>query len=275
MCPKIKCGLLLLLAGCNQEGGIDANTRELLQCARIGMEACRNGTVVQPGSQPQDQNVRARFGNGSVTSGTVETANTATLVSESTGDVDLEIAEAEAPGLHPQSQGRYKEPFFSIQISTGRNSYMGGCVNTNVDYYHATRLMFGKKAVIDTHVAYYHHRSTHEQCWAIYVSGEDYQRPEDVRPSVCFCGDQNNPNPPSEQELRSYCEAQDRMLYDRPAQELADYGLPNQAFRFVLYTYTSITEAVLNGVARSMAPVMIVPACVLRFSPDMPQGPRT
>jgi hypothetical protein len=267
---KVAGGLVLvgLGFGCSQ-GVVDENDPALMamRCS-FDLAYCK-ADVVKPAVAVNDPNVEVRFSDGRTAPSTAETVKRALgVASASEGDVDLFLPEEGLPGLSTQSTGRSKPSQISIRVNTGKDRKVGGCVQTKVDFYHATKIMDGKKCIIDMHFYYYRHPTTGTRCWALYMSGVNYSR--EKFPDVCYCGD--DVEPPDEEAIRDYCKAQERALYVEPEQAVQSMGLPYAQERALFYTYVAITGAALMSTAQAVTAAL--PACMLDLTqwPKMPSG---
>jgi hypothetical protein len=268
---KVAGGLVLvgLGFGCGDAYVPDVNIFD--EAKADGMSSDYVAPVIRPASYPQDQGVQARFGS-SITQDTPTTIATALRISESIGsDVDLDLSSvATVGGLQTQSSGRQRTPRTSIRVNKGRGGgYVGGCIQTYVDAYHATKIMYGPTVVFDMHVYYY--RKNGNQCMALYVSGEDHLNPEDMS-NVCWCDP--GMDPPDHQAIQDYCTAQERALYIEPASAVENMSMSTQMKGALLYTFAAVGAAAISAASSTMSAATMLPACVLNLDlgTKMPQS---
>jgi hypothetical protein len=169
-----------------------------------------------------------------------------------------------APGLNPMGTGS-SSLIPRIKYTFKRGGYLSGCISQNTDFYHATKIMLGKKVMYDLHVAHYHKNG--KQCMGLYQSASP-------KMSSCWCDD--DMQPPSQAETKNYCEQQEAILYTGPSYSTYsngkvalysdDYGYVDTSFnerkmQYLVYTFMAVASAAVVYVATEA--MAVAPLCAV------------
>lgn len=150
-----------------------------------------------------------------------------------------------APGLQPMGSGNSNGLTPRIKYTFKRGGYLSGCISQNTDFYHATKIMLGKKVMYDLHVAHYHKNG--RQCMGLYQSASP-------KMSTCWCDD--DMHPPSQESTKDYCDQQEAALYTSPSYSVNKYGIVSLYSPSYGYLMTSFNEKQMRWLQNTLISVV-------------------